>query len=82
MKIPSKDVTGSVQKKNGKWYLVINLYDQNSNRKQKWINTKLEIRGNKKNAEHKSKVLKIIRNKITAREDRNLKLNTRTIDLF
>lgn len=51
MKIPSKDVTGSVQKKNGKWYLVINLYDQNSNRKQKWINTKLEIRGNKKNAE-------------------------------
>lgn len=48
---PNREVTGSVQKKNGKWYLVINLYDDNGNRNLKWINTKLEIRGNKKNAE-------------------------------
>lgn len=33
------------------WYLAINLYDEKGNRKPKWINTELEIRGNKKNAQ-------------------------------
>lgn len=52
MKNPNnREITGSVQKKNGKWYLVINLYDDKGKRHPKWINTKLEIRGNKKNAE-------------------------------
>lgn len=51
MKSPQKNISGSVQKKNGKWYLVLNLYTENGTRKQKWINTGLEIRGNKKNAE-------------------------------
>lgn len=46
-----KKVTGSVQKKNNKWYIVLNLYDENGDRKLKWINTKLDIRGNKKKAE-------------------------------
>lgn len=46
-----KEITGSVQKKNGKWYIVLNLYDKEGKRKPKWINTKLEIRGNKKKAE-------------------------------
>ena len=45
-----KKITGSVQKKNGKWYLAINLYDGNK-RTPKWINTNLELRGNKKRAE-------------------------------
>ena len=46
-----REVTGSVQKKNNKWYIVINLYDSKGQRKLKWINTKLDIRGNKKKAE-------------------------------
>lgn len=46
-----KEITGSVQKKNGKWYIVLNLYDKENKRKLKWINTKLDIRGNKKKAE-------------------------------
>jgi len=43
--------TGNVQLKNGKWYAVLNVKDENGKRKQKWINTGLPERGNKKNAE-------------------------------
>lgn len=43
--------TGNVQVKNGKWYAVLNLYDENGKRKLKWIPTGLPERGNKKNAE-------------------------------
>lgn len=44
-------MTGSLQQKNGKYYAVINLIDANGKRKQKWINTGYEIKGNKKKAE-------------------------------
>lgn len=44
-------VSGSVQQKNGKYYAVLNLKDENGKRKQKWISTGLTIRGNKKKAE-------------------------------
>lgn len=44
-------MTGSLQQKNGKYYAVINLTDKNGKRKQKWINTGFEIKGNKKKAE-------------------------------
>lgn len=44
-------ITGSVQQKNGKYYAVLNLKDENGKSKQKWINTGYEIRGNKKKAE-------------------------------
>lgn len=44
-------MTGSLQTKNGKYYAVINLTDTNSKRKQKWISTGLEVKGNKKRAE-------------------------------
>ncbi len=43
-------ITGSVQAKNGKYYVVLNLYE-NGKRKPKWISTGLEIKGNKKKAE-------------------------------
>ena len=43
-------MTGSLQKKNGKYYAVINIY-QNGNRKQKWIDTGFAIKGNKMRAE-------------------------------
>lgn len=44
-------MTGSLQTKYGKYYAVINLIDQNGKRKQKWISTGYEIKGNKKKAE-------------------------------
>lgn len=44
-------VTGNIQPKNGVYYAVINLYDENGQRHQKWINTNLTLRGNKKAAE-------------------------------
>lgn len=51
-------MTGSLQEKNGKYYAVINLTDINGKRKQKWVSTGYEIKGNKKNAE------KFLRDKI------------------
>lgn len=44
-------ITGNLQEKSGKWYAVLNLKDKKGKRKQKWINTGLPIRGNKKKAE-------------------------------
>lgn len=44
-------MTGSLQVKNGKYYAVINTKEPNGKRKQKWISTGYEIKGNKKNAE-------------------------------
>ena len=46
-----RNITGSIQIKNGKWWVVINLYDENGKRKPKWIDTQLPERGNKRNAE-------------------------------
>ena len=45
-----KNVTGSLQTKRGKYYAVLNLYDLTGKRKQKWISTGYDIRGNKKAA--------------------------------
>jgi integrase len=44
-------MTGSLQTKNGKYYAVINTSDFNGKRKQKWISTGYDIKGNKKKAE-------------------------------
>lgn len=57
-------MTGSLQQKNGKYYAVINLIDQNGKRKQKWISTGYEIKGNKKKAEQ------FLRNKLKKYEDK------------
>lgn len=43
-------MTGSLQTKNGKFYMVINLYE-NGKRKAKWISTGLTEKGNKRRAE-------------------------------
>lgn len=47
----NKIITGSLQKKMGKYYAVINLRDSDGKRKQKWLSTGFTIKGNKKNAE-------------------------------
>ena len=44
-------MTGSIQGKNGKWYMVISYKDMQNNWKTKWKSTGLSVRGNKKLAE-------------------------------
>lgn len=44
-------MTGSIQIKNDTYYAVLNFKDSRGNRKQKWINLNLNIRGNKRKAE-------------------------------
>lgn len=44
-------MTGSLQVKNDKYYIVLNTYDANGKRKMKWITTGLLEKGNKKRAE-------------------------------
>ncbi len=56
-------MTGSLQEKGGKYYAVLNMKEQNGKRKQKWISTKLPIKGNKKRAE------KILRDLLKEYED-------------
>lgn len=43
-------MTGSLQIKNGKFYIILNM-KENGKRKQKWIATGLEVKGNKRKAE-------------------------------
>jgi len=43
-------MTGSLQQKNGKYYAVLNIYE-NGRRKQKWIDSSLPVKGNKTRAE-------------------------------
>lgn len=52
-------ITGSLQKKKGIFYAVLNLYDDYGKRKLKWISTGYTIKGNKKKAEEKLEQLKI-----------------------
>ena len=47
----NKTITGSLQVKNGRFWAVLNLYDENHVRRPKWIDTGLKERGNKRNAE-------------------------------
>jgi len=44
-------MTGSLQIKNGKYYMVLNTTDSNGKRKPKWLSTGLTAKGNKKRAE-------------------------------
>lgn len=44
-------MTGSLQIKRDKYHIVLNTYDKNGKRKQKWISTNLPVKGNKKRAE-------------------------------
>jgi len=44
-------MSGSLQIKNGKYYAVISYKNEQGKRKQKWVNTNLEAKGNKRRAE-------------------------------
>ena len=49
-----KRITGHLTEKNQKWYAVINLYDTNGRRKEKWTNLDLDARrGTKTEATHR-----------------------------
>ena len=52
-------ITGSLQKKKGLYYAVLNLYDDYGKRKPKWIPTGYTIKGNKKKAEERLEQFKI-----------------------
>ena len=44
-------MSGSLQIKNGKYYAVISYKNEQGKHKQKWVNTNLEAKGNKRKAE-------------------------------
>ena len=44
-------ITGSIQEKNGRYHMVINMPTESGKTKPKWISTGLKIRGNKKQAQ-------------------------------
>ncbi|MCD8049608.1 MAG: site-specific integrase [Clostridia bacterium] len=62
----SKNVTGHLREKKGHYYAVVSYYAENGERKQKWVLTKLPIRGNKKKAEN---ILRQILDDFKASED-------------
>lgn len=45
-----KEVTGSLQTKNGKYYVLVNLYDHSGKRTVKWVALGISAKGNKKAA--------------------------------
>ena len=51
-------VTVSLQEKNGFYHAVVNYKDDNGKRKQKWVSTKLKIKGHKKQAKLKAEDIK------------------------
>ncbi len=62
-------VTVSLQEKNGIYQAVINYKDGDGKRKQKWISTKLKVRGNKKQAQAKAEELRLeFENQLNAKE--------------
>lgn len=61
---------GSLQVKNGKYYVVIPYKDENGKEKRKWIATGLEEKGNKRKANEKLKEL------LRDFDDGNIELNT------
>lgn len=53
-----KRTTGHITEKNKKWYAVINLYDCDGKRKEKWKSLHLDAgKGNKREAEHRLRQL-------------------------
>ncbi len=66
-------MTGSLQEKNGKYYVVLNTRDSNGKRKPKWISTGLDVKGNKRVAEQ------ILREKIKEYELRENLIHTNVL---
>lgn len=60
-------MTGSLQKKNQKYYAVLNFYDENKKRKQKWIDLHLSTKGN-----NVRKAQQKLRNLITEYENQDI----------
>lgn len=62
-------MSGSLQIKNGKYYIVLSIYENNGKRKQKWIPTGLDEKGNKKAA------TKMLRDTIKEFEEKSVSLS-------
>ena len=53
-RMPMKRITGHLAEKNGRWYAVINLYDADGKRREKWRSLDLEAKkGTKIEANHR-----------------------------
>lgn len=66
-------ITGSIQEKNGRYHMVINMPTDNGKTKPKWITTGLTIRGNKKQA------TKMLNEKLTELNKYNLPYHKITV---
>lgn len=61
-----KEVTGNLQIKNGKYYVLVNPYDHNGKRSIKWVSLGLDSKGNKKAAKSLTSELDTIKKNIEA----------------
>ena len=68
-----RNITGSVQIKNRKWWVVVNLYDENGIRHPKWIDTELPEKGNKRKAE------KLLADELAERNKMNIPYSKLTV---
>ena len=66
-------ITGSIQQKNGRYHMVINMPMENGKTKPKWISTGLKIIGNKKQAQ------KMLEDKLSELNEYNLPYNELTV---
>lgn len=64
--VKMKEVTGNLQIKNGKYYVIVNLYDHNGKRSIKWVSLGLDSKGNKKAAKSLTSELDTIKKNIEA----------------
>ncbi len=63
-------MSGSLQVKNGKYYIVLNIHNHGDKRCQKWIGTNLPVKGNKRKAE------KMLRQALTEYEAKDCLCNS------
>jgi len=64
-------MTGRLQEKNGRYYMILNIRDDKGNYKQKWFKTGLPVKNNRRKAEV------MLRNKIN--EYSNIQIETAAI---
>ena len=78
-------VTASLQEKNGVYHAVLNYKDENNKRKQKWVSTGLQVKGNKRLAQEKLEEIKnsfILNLKVTADIEPDNDLSNKLFEVY
>ena len=78
-------VTASLQEKNGMYHAVLNYKDENNKRKQKWVSTGLQVKGNKRLAQEKLEEIKnnfILNLKATADIETDNDLSNKLFEIY